>query len=80
MIFFPISIVGNQVFFTIFVSLHASSYISTLVIKNWLRINSLEFKNELVGKAAQWCIKPKYQGMKFSDFVKHVQFRIIEQS
>ena len=46
-----------------------SIQISTLVIKNWLRINSLEFKNQLVEKAAQWCIKSKYQGVKFSDFL-----------
>ena len=43
--------------------------IFTLVTKYWLRINSLEFKNQLAGKAAQWCIKSRYQGVKFSDFL-----------
>ena len=39
-------------------------------IKYWLRIHSLEFKNQLVGKAAQKRIQKRYQGqgVKFSDF------------
>jgi hypothetical protein len=47
--------------------------ISTLVIKNWLRINSPNYKKQLVGKAVQVCIQSRYQGVKFSaDFLLHM--------
>jgi hypothetical protein len=49
-----------------------SVQISTLVIKYWLRINSPNYKKQLVGKAVQVCIQSRYQGVKFSDFLLHM--------